>query len=90
MEELIQGMILDQKKNRRIKTFTRPLHICIGTWLKALECVTDTAKNKPLKPVQVNKIGLWQEQVTSKGCGWAGFFEVARNIPLIPLSYLFE
>lgn len=47
-------------------------------------------KKEPLKPVQVNKIELQQKQVTLKGWGWAGFFEVARRIPLIPLRYLFE
>lgn len=47
-------------------------------------------KKEPLKPVQVNKIGLQQKQVALKGWGWAGFFEVTRSIPLIPLRYLFE
>lgn len=47
-------------------------------------------KKEPLKPIQVNKIGLQQKQVTLKGWGWAGFFEVAGSIPLIPLRYLFE
>lgn len=65
---------------RTIKASVCPEHAPTWTWLNVtLEHATGAAKNKPLEPVQVNKIGLRREQATLKGLagGRVGVFEVA-------------
>lgn len=58
---------------RTIKAWVRPEHVCTWTWLNvALECVIGASQNRPLEPVQVNKIGIRWEQATLKGWGVGG------------------